>query len=699
MKTVTVKALFKREMLDILRDKKTVAMMILLPILLYPLLIVGMMFVANAVTASQEEKVYKVAFDLPAAIASELSDINEKQSDEIGYRLKILSQAEVEKALAEAEEEESQKQTSKNEDAEKKQKDIYERALDAKKLNAFLRLDKKGNFEICYQSAQSDSTIARNGLSDLMGIYRDGVREKLLKNAGLEPDEILEAAGFESRDLSSTEESFGYQIGSLLPFFIITSVLLGAMYPAIDVTAGEKERGTLETLLTLPVTNLEMILSKFMAVSVIASVSAILNVVSMGGAMAFLVSGVMSSASELNVSIDFSVFVPGVLFTIVVMIFFAMLITAVCMCTCIFAGSFKEANNYITPVMLIVMFASYAAMIPNAELSQKTAVIPVVNVSLMIKSLFGFTNDYGLYGIVLFTNIAYSLLAVFVLSRLYNSEAVLFADGFTSVRIFNRRSDMKEGQMPGGGDVVLVLAVTLLLGFYLGIGTAGLGFYSVMLQQIVILTCPLVYAWYIKADKKRLFSINRPGVLSLLGGLFMFVGAFFLAMILATLLMPLFPQSTQNATELTEFVFGQPKLLVVFTIALLPAMGEELLFRGFLMGTLREKAKPAVAIAITAIIFAAYHMSILRFFTVGLIGLSFTIAAYKSRSIFVSMLMHFCNNLLACLVQWYPETAGKIFDPKLSSSNQILILLGSIVAVILGYLLLDGKKKAVQAAD
>ena len=63
---------------------------------------------------------------------------------------------------------------------------------------------------------------------------------------------------------------------------------------------------------------------------------------------------------------------------------------------------------------------------------------------------------------------AYSLLAIWVLSRLYNSEAVLFSEGFTSIHVFEKRSDMKEGQMPGGGDVILVLTVTLLLMIYVG---------------------------------------------------------------------------------------------------------------------------------------------------------------------------------------------------------------------------------------
>ncbi len=574
MKIAAVWALFKREMMDILRDKKTVAMMILLPIVLYPLLIVAMVFLMNAITTSQEEKVYKVCLDTEPEISRELLTIINEDEEEIGYKLKVLTSHEVEMKLADVKKEESAKEKKQDTEAEE-EKDLLTRGLDAKVLNGFIRQKEDGSFDVCYLSAQTDSNIAKNALNDVLGLYREKVRRETLDEEGLDADAFLDAVTFRGHDLSSTEESVGNQIGSLLPFFIITSVLLGAMYPAIDVTAGEKERGTLETLLTLPVTNLEMIMSKFLAVSLIACISAFLNVVSMGGAMMFLVSGAMSGNSEMGISLNYSVFLPGIGFTLLVMVFFAMLVTAICMCTCIFAGSFKEANNYITPVMLVVMFSSYAAMVPNVELTQKTSVIPVVNVALMIKSLFGLTNSYSLYGIVLLTNVSYSLLAVFVLSRLYNSEAVLFSEGFTSVRVFTKRSEMKDKQMPGGGDVVLVLAVTLLLMFYVGIATASWGFNGVIVQQAMILACPLLYAWYIKADLKKLFSFRLPRPAAVIGGLLMFIGAFFLAMLLGSLLVPFFPESAKNVQELSDFLFDQPKVLTVLVIALMPAVGEE----------------------------------------------------------------------------------------------------------------------------
>ncbi|MCR5234969.1 MAG: ABC transporter permease subunit, partial [Lachnospiraceae bacterium] len=424
MKTRRLLALFKRELRDILRDKKTIVMMVVVPIVLYPLLIIGMTLLMTAIISGQEEKTYKAAF----YNESELSDtikriIDEADEDDFTYDIRVVElKGQDEKA--------------------------YEDALNNEEINVYVKKLDDGSYGIFYLSAKTDSETAAYGLRDIFAVYRDELRSERIEEAGMSVDAVFYPIEYNLKDESSTEESIGSKMGSFIPFFVITVILLGAIYPSIDVTAGERERGTLETLLTLPVTNFEMIMSKFLAVSVIACITAMLNVLSMGGAVAFLVMSSISSLSELNISIDFSMFIPGILFTIVVMMCFALLVTAICMCVCVFAHNFKEANNYITPVMLVFMFSSYAAMLPDLELNAGTAAVPVVNVSLLVRELFKFNYDYALFFVVLFSTVAYSLIAIWILAHIYNSEAVLFSEGFRNVRIFDRRSDMKEGQMP-----------------------------------------------------------------------------------------------------------------------------------------------------------------------------------------------------------------------------------------------------------
>lgn len=654
MSITRMKTLFKREILDILRDKKTLVMMILVPIILYPLLIVGMTVLMTSIMASQEEKTYLVAFENDAALATEVERIFAENEEDLTYKIEI-----VESSDCKAE-------------------------LEALELDAYVVSDANGNIQINYLSAKDNSTTAMSVLRDALDIYEDELREQRVSEAGLDVETILNPIEVQNEDLSTTEESIGNIIGSMMPFLIITVILMGAIYPAIDVTAGEKERGTLETLLTLPVTNFEMIMSKFLAVSTIACASAVLNIFSMAGAMAFLVTSSFSAAAEdLNIAIDFQNFIPGILFTIVVMMFFALLVTAVCMCTCVFAKNFKEANNYITPVMLVFMFGSYAPMLPDLELTVQTAAIPIVNVALMVEGLFQFNYNYGLFAIVLFSNVAYSLLAIMVLGKIYNSEAVLFSEGLSGVKIFSKRSEMKEKQMPGVGDVVLLLCVVLLLSFYVGsYAQIKWGFGGLAIQQAIILIAPLFYAWYMKADAKKLFSIQKIKPLQLIGSLCIGIAVFVGALIVGALLVPVFPESAENLSGLDAMLLEQPVYLLVLVMAVMPAIGEELLFRGFLMGTLKHKYKAWITIAVTTFIFAAFHMSLIKLFTIGVVGLGLTWVTYKTGSIVASICVHFLNNFMSVLISVYPEQIQKVvpalFKDHLNGAD-IAILLGTVL--------------------
>ena len=668
MNTKRMFTLFKRELTDILRDKKTLFMMLVVPIIIYPLLIIGMTFLMSSVMNSQAEKTYLVAFDEEDELAAKIADIIENNPDKLSYKLEIV------------------------------QKSDCKKALEAGDIDIYVSKASDGRIALCYLSAKDRSNTALDALTDAFEIYREELQKERIDEAGLDADYLLNPIHYEGEDLSSTEESVGNMIGSIIPFFIVTMILLGALYPSIDVTAGEKERGTLETLLTLPITNFEMIMSKFLAVSCIACASAILNVFSMGGAMAFLVSSSMSLAEDINLEIHYETFIPGILFTLVVMVFYALLVTAVCMCTCVFAKNFKEANNYVTPVMLIFMFGSYAAMIPDLELTAQTAAIPIVNVALLVEGLFQFQYNYGLFAIVLFSNVAYSLLAILILGKIYNSEAVLFSEGLSSVRIFTRRSEMKEKQMPGYGDLILLLCLVLLLIFYVGsFAQIKWGFGGVVIQQLIILLCPVLYAWYMKADAKKLFSIKKPGVSQVAGGILFGIAAFLCAMIVGVLLVPFFPESADGLTQLDDMLTSQPAVVLILVVALMPAIGEELLFRGFVMGTLKNKCTGVIAVLVTTLLFAAYHMSLIKMFTIGIIGFGLTYAAYKSGSIVTSMCMHFLNNLLSVLITKYPKQMQHVlpvlFKESLSASDLLLMIAVILICAALGLLLLGCRKK------
>lgn len=679
--------LFKREMTDIFRDKKTLFMMVVLPILLYPLMVVGMTMLMSAITMNQQETVYKISMeDVPAkdalkALCQEQIEMEpEDERRALTYELEFVEPAQLE--------DESGKLTQ-------------EEALQNKLIEAYVTYDEEQDktYIVHYLGASDESQTAEQAMLDLLELYEKRLQSEKLAQLSLDEDEIMHPVHYKSQNMSSNEQTMGNVMGQMLPMMIIVSIMMGAMYPAIDVTAGERERGTLETLLTLPVSNFELIMSKFLAVSVIACVSAFLNVLSMGAAFGFMFAYMAESVGGLEINL--TSFIPAVLFTILVMLFFAMFVTAVSMCVCIFAKSFKEANNYITPVMLVFMFASLVTMVPGVELDAGTAAIPIVNISLMIAKLFTFTYDYALLGIVLLSNVVYSLLAILVLGRIYNSEEVLFAEGMTSLKLFNKRSEMKENQIPGVGDVVLLLCVELLLMFYVGTGAQlKLGFGGVAVTQLLILIVPLFYLWYLKGDYKKVLSLKKPRVLQILGAFIAWIGTYVLLLGVSYLLMPLFEESAAAQAETMEVFMQQPIWILALVIALMPAVGEELMFRGFVYGSLRDKTKNIIAMLVTSALFGIYHMSLIKFFTTSLLGFVLVWVVSETGCIFCSMLMHFCNNLLSVLVSKYAQQIEKWLPTLFTDTAdavQIIIMLAVGAAVLaVGVVLIRISKKRVE---
>ena len=252
MNSRVVKSLYKKEMLDVLRDKKTVLMMLVVPLVLYPLVFIAGLTLMTSISTGMSERTYNIALTF---------DDNDELSEYLGEDFDISYVDNPEDALAD--------------------EDIY----------AYIeRVDADGvyNYKVYYVSAVTNSSYAVNKIADSLDLLKEHLIEKKLKEEGLNPKEVLNPVQVSYIDMASNEESAGSLLGTILPFMLIVSLMLGTMYPAIDTTAGERERGTLETILTLPVSNHELIMSKFLTVATIGVASAILNIISMCGVGAYM---------------------------------------------------------------------------------------------------------------------------------------------------------------------------------------------------------------------------------------------------------------------------------------------------------------------------------------------------------------------------------------------------------------------------
>ncbi len=661
-----VASLYKKEIIDILRDKKTMLMMIVVPLVLYPLLFVGTMMLMKSMMNASTEKSYTVALDMtkdPAVMKS----IFEEKGNEREYSFEFMTP-----------------------EAGSSDKEMLEEGL----IDVYITesvSDDRPYYNICYMASETDSRTAAGMADDVLSDYRTELTSSIIKEMSLSEDEILKPIKYVYKDYSSNEQNVGYIIGMIVPFLMIVSVLMGALYPAIDTTAGEKERGTLETMLTLPVSNRELITAKFLAVSTIAVGAALLNLFSMGALTVYTADTMNLAGSS---SLQAASFIPALFITLLCVATFAMFASAVSLCVCIRAGSFKEAQNLSTPVMIVFMMAGMSTMIPNLELNTVTALIPIVNISLLINSLFRFDYDAGLILMVLVSNIAYSCLAVVFMSEIFAAEDVLFGDPSSSVKLLNRRDDIKKGGMPGIGDLILLFSVLLLVVLFAGgVFVLHLGAPGLMIEQGLIFFCPVAYAWYIKADMKKLFSVKAPTLKGIAGSLLAFGGTWILMMYLASLLTYLFPDQVVQNNNLTEIWEKSSLPIIIISSALFPAICEETAFRGFMLGTLKNRLTPAKAVIITGVLFGVYHMSLLQSITVGVLGILLAYIVSHEKSIFLSIGIHFMNNLAAVLISQYEEEVSAYMPYLDKPWVKVGLFIAAVVMLILGLFILNGRKK------
>ena len=666
-----IKTLVRKEVLDILRDRKTLIMMLVVPVLLYPAMIIGMVFIMSAILSSQQETIHTAAYPIECEEqVAVLKEIYTEKEEDYGLKLEFLPLAESEKEVA---------------------KDSYDAWL------SFEENENGINIIVEYTSTNQESGNTESILENLAILYKNELLTEKLETYDLSED-FLNPVTYDAKDSVTESESLGMNLGGSIGMLLVTTIMLGAFYPAIDATTGEKERGTLETLLTLPVTNFQMIMSKYIAVALFACVTAVLSLGSLGASILFLLNSIATEESGAFAGMDFSMIVSWMPVLILVMIATALFITAISMCFCVFAKSFKEANNYITPVMLFVMFASMIGMLPTTELSYKTALIPIINVSLLIKQVMAQQMNLALAGITIGINLCYSVLIVWLLAKMYDSENILFTDGFQSFKVFEKRSEIKPGTVPKIGDLILSIVVLLLLTMYLGLAVGAKSvFGSTVVSQLLILAMPLLLVWYMKSDVKNLFSLKIPKIKDIAGGCILYVGVYALMLIVSFVLVSLLPESAQNTQMTFEVMMEQPFMLIVLVMAIMPAIGEELYFRGFIFGSLRHRYSAVWAIVLSSLIFGAFHLSLVKILPTGMLGACFAYVGYASGSIYIGMFLHFFNNLISAITMKYPQQLEKILPiltkEEISVSDMIGLLAVGVICTVAGVMILKGKKK------
>jgi sodium transport system permease protein len=288
-------------------------------------------------------------------------------------------------------------------------------------FDAALGDERPAEVQILADESELTGGVQEGRVSDLLASYSQSVVEDRLASRGLDPG-IVVPFSVESVNVATPREMSGAFLGMMLPMFIVLWALVGGMYTAIDVTAGEKERLTLEPLLTTPTGRVNLVLGKLAAVMTTSLVALTLSVSSMLVAFALVPLG-SAEGEALRLQVDLQTALLLVLAALPVVLMFSALEMAVC----ILARSFKEAQNYVVPLQFVVLMPAVAVMVlPDLAPPLAGYAIPIFSTLVVLRDLFLGRVDPAAFAVMTGSALAYAALAVALALRQFGREKVLF---------------------------------------------------------------------------------------------------------------------------------------------------------------------------------------------------------------------------------------------------------------------------------
>jgi sodium transport system permease protein len=278
--------------------------------------------------------------------------------------------------------------------------------------------------EIYNYEGELRSDLAVGELRDFLNGYREKTVTDRLVARGL-PATLVKPFETKTQNVAPPEKVAGNRFGGMIPYLFILLCFTGAMYPAMDLTAGEKERGTMETILCSPVARTDLVLGKFLMVLTASLTTAVVSIVTTG--ITFVIIGLMAGGSASAQSGAMPTLDPAGLLLVIAMVFpVAVLFCSVLLAVSLFAKSIKEASSYATPLIILIIVPAMMGMMPGVELNARLALVPVLNIALASKELVSGVFHWYYLALIFGSTCVYAGAALAVCVRMFNREDVLF---------------------------------------------------------------------------------------------------------------------------------------------------------------------------------------------------------------------------------------------------------------------------------
>jgi sodium transport system permease protein len=690
--------LARKELREILRDRRTIITLIAMPLLLYPLMSVAFQQFALASRVTNMAPEYHMGALTGAEVS--IFDWHFTAGQAAWLREQKLP---ADKALAWNR---SRKPTMQWEGPGFNPRSDQERAAGLELLKEKLRagtldlivvIPKIGEHEgaqrppardrllDCTIYAMPNSPIARQALANIDGAFAALNEENLKKRLGLpqaKPQILL--LDVDRIFLESTANDGFISLAALVPLVLILMTITGAVYPAIDLTAGEHERGTLEILVATPVPRFELLSAKYITVVTVAVLNAIVNLICMSATVAW--SGLGPVLVEGGLTFVLIVEVFGLLFL------FAGFFSAVLLCLTSLARSFKEAQAYLIPLMLASLTPGIMAMMPGLKLTGILKVLPLVNIVLLARDLFDTGSDVVTAMMVILTTILYAVAALSLAARVFGGESVLYNEQSSWSDLLRRPDAPQPAATIPAALWCLALMVPIQFGLIalLRVLAPSPAVIVGLIIAINVLLFGLLPAYFLYLGRVQLVSglnlaLPRPAAWG--AGIVFGVSVWPLQLwLLAHRDRP--EGLEQRLGGLLDNLKNVRETIGwwVLAVVIVPAILEEFFFRGMLFSALKARCNAVLTIALSGLLFGLSHMvldgalGLERLLPALLLGLILGAVCWRTGSLWPGMLQHVCHNTALL-------TVG-LTAPGSVTEIPALWLAGSAVGIAIGAFLL-----------
>jgi len=470
---------YRKELMEVLRDRRTLFTTFLLPVILYPVLIIGF----NAIMSRQ----MGVLEQTEATIAVRDS-VNNPVSQRILQDIGSIENYDFIPAADNAQE-------------LYLAKDIQSIITIRDSLNASgLRTY---HVYVQYDAADELSTMLYSKMRDALIQTEKGLIEDELQISGINP-ELLNLIDVRKRDTADSQKKMGMILGRFLPYIMIIMLLTGASVVAADLVAGEKERKTLETLLVAGVSRIDVVIGKYLTIITLAMANLIINLFSISFSMRYMLSQVGLDLAGVGMPIK------AIFILLAAMLPLATLFAAILLSISTFSRNMKEARTYEQPILMVSMILAMISFLPAIELNGLMALIPIVNIALLFKAVM--INDYQLSHllITIFSTLILDVIAIWATIKLFSTEGILFRSDDDSGSIKGIKKNKARFFSPYNGLVYFTIALLLL--YYLGSYLQSKDLGSGLLQtQIFVILLPVLFVLKIlRLPPKKVLRLQPP---------------------------------------------------------------------------------------------------------------------------------------------------------------------------------------------